>query len=62
MTNGSTHDTMPVAFFGHGNPMNTLQDNVHTRAWAQFGRTAPRPRGIVCVSAHWYTRGAAGTA
>lgn len=62
MNDGYTPKPMPVTFFGHGNPMNTLQDNVHTRAWAQFGKSVPRPKGIVCVSAHWYTRGTAVTA
>ena len=45
---------MPAIFFGHGNPMNALEDNAYTRAWAGIGRAMPRPRGIVCVSAHWY--------
>jgi len=25
---------MPVIFFGHGNPMNGLEHNTYTRAWA----------------------------
>lgn len=45
---------MPVIFFGHGNPMNALQDNAWTRAWAALGAALPRPKAIVCVSAHWY--------
>lgn len=45
---------MPVIFFGHGNPMNALADNAYTRNWAQIGKTIPRPRAILCVSAHWY--------
>jgi len=53
---------MPAVFFGHGSPMNTLQENQHTAAWAQFGRRVQRPRGVVCVSAHWYIRGTAVTA
>jgi 4,5-DOPA dioxygenase extradiol len=53
---------MPAVFFGHGSPMNTLQTNPHTAAWAQFGQRAQRPRGVVCVSAHWYVRGTAVTA
>jgi 4,5-DOPA dioxygenase extradiol len=59
-----THNArpMPVAFFGHGSPMNALASNSHTSAWAGFGRSAPRPRGILCVSAHWYIRGTAVTA
>ena len=53
---------MPAVFFGHGSPMNTLASNRHTLAWAQFGERTLRPRGILCVSAHWYIRGTAVTA
>lgn len=53
---------MPTAFFGHGSPMNALERNRYTLAWAQFGHTTPRPRAILCVSAHWCTRGTAVTA
>ena len=45
---------MPVIFFGHGNPMNALERNRYTEAWAEIGRTVPRPKAIVCISAHWY--------
>lgn len=53
---------MPAVFFGHGNPLNALADNDWTRGWAALGRDLPRPRGIVCVSAHWYKPGAGVTA
>ena len=49
-----TATRMPAIFFGHGNPMNALEDNAYTQAWARIGRSMPKPRGIVCVSAHWY--------
>jgi len=45
---------MPAFFFGHGNPLNAIQSNSYTEAWARIGREMPRPRAIVCVSAHWY--------
>src|SRR5438128_9340243 len=45
---------MPVVFFGHGNPLNALEDNVYTRAWREIGRRIPKPKAILCVSAHWY--------
>jgi 4,5-DOPA dioxygenase extradiol len=45
---------MPSIFFGHGNPMNALQQNAWTEGWARIGRELPKPRAIVCVSAHWY--------
>lgn len=53
---------MPAVFFGHGNPMNALQDNAYTRAWRAVGKALPRPRAIVCVSAHWYLPGTRVTA
>ncbi|HEX5274868.1 MAG TPA: 4,5-DOPA dioxygenase extradiol [Candidatus Rubrimentiphilum sp.] len=45
---------MPAIFFGHGNPMNALAQNAYTRAWNEIGASLPRPKAILCVSAHWY--------
>jgi len=45
---------MPAIFFGHGNPMNALQSNRWTEGWRAIGASIPRPRAIVCISAHWY--------
>jgi len=53
---------MPAVFFGHGSPMNTLEQNRYTDAWQQLGLMLPRPRAILAVSAHWYIRGTAVTA
>jgi 4,5-DOPA dioxygenase extradiol len=53
---------MPVVFFGHGSPMNTLDRNAYTEAWRKIGEAIPAPEAIVCVSAHWYTEGTAVTA
>src|SRR5215471_3018488 len=53
---------MPVVFFGHGSPMNTLDRNAYTEAWRKIGEAIPSPRAILCVSAHWYTEGTAVTA
>lgn len=49
---------MPALFVGHGSPMNAIEDNAWSQAWAQLGRDLPRPRAIAMVSAHWETRGA----
>src|SRR5215213_6940577 len=50
---------LPAIFFGHGNPMNALQNNPWTSAWSAIGATIPRPRAILAVSAHWYLPGTA---
>lgn len=55
-------DTMPAIFLGHGSPMNALQSNDYTRAWAAFGNDIPRPKAVLCISAHWYISGNAVTA
>ena len=53
---------MPALFLGHGSPMNVLEENIYTEAWRELGKNLPRPKAIVAVSAHWYTRGTAVTA
>jgi len=53
---------MPAVFFGHGNPMNALSQNVYTEGWANIGRALPRPRAILSISAHWYLPATALTA
>jgi len=54
--------SLPALFLGHGNPMNALQRNRYTEAWAALGGRLPRPRAILAVSAHWYVEGTAVTA
>jgi 4,5-DOPA dioxygenase extradiol len=39
--------------------MNALLQNPYTEAWDKLGVKLPRPKAIVCVSAHWYTQDAA---
>ena len=58
------HETtlMPVAFIGHGSPMNTLEVNRYTSVWRDLGRSLPRPRAVLAISAHWYVNGSAVTA
>jgi len=53
---------MPAAFIGHGSPMNTLQANRFTQAWRDFAAALPRPRAVLCISAHWLVKGTAVTA
>jgi 4,5-DOPA dioxygenase extradiol len=53
---------MPVVFAGHGNPMHALGDDAFTRALARLGRELGKPEAVVCVSAHWLTKGTRATA
>jgi 4,5-DOPA dioxygenase extradiol len=50
-------EKMPALFIGHGSPMNIILDNDFTRSLAELGRTLPRPRAIMVISAHWLTDG-----
>jgi 4,5-DOPA dioxygenase extradiol len=49
--------SMPVLFLGHGSPMNAIEDNEFVRAFKELGTTLARPKAILCISAHWETRG-----
>ncbi len=52
---------MPALFIGHGSPMNALERNRYTEAWRLLGASIPKPRAVLCISAHWLTRGLAVT-
>jgi len=53
---------MPVLFLGHGSPMNGIEENEFVAGWRNIGKEIPRPKAVVCVSAHWETWGAQVTA
>lgn len=56
---------MPVLFIGHGSPMNVIEPNDFRPQWEALGTEFgtgpgarwPRPQLILCISAHWLTRG-----
>ena len=50
-------DTMPVLFLGHGSPMNAIEENEFVTGFRNVGKEIPKPNAILCVSAHWETRG-----
>lgn len=52
---------MPAIFVGHGSPMNALGGD-YARTWRELGDSLPRPKAILCVSAHWYVEETAITA
>jgi 4,5-DOPA dioxygenase extradiol len=53
----SSTEQMPVLFLGHGSPMNAIEENEFVAGFRNIGKTIPRPNAILCVSAHWETRG-----
>lgn len=48
---------MPVLFIGHGSPMNAIEENEFVRNWKKTGESLPKPAAVLCISAHWVTRG-----
>jgi 4,5-DOPA dioxygenase extradiol len=50
-------ELMPVLFVGHGNPMNAITPNAYSNKWKEIGDKVQTPKAILCVSAHWQTRG-----
>ena len=55
-------EMMPTLFVGHGSPMNAIEDNEFSARWRQMGTEITKPKAVVCVSAHWLTRGSQVTA
>ncbi len=53
----SATETMPLLFVGHGSPMNAIEQNEFATGWQQTARNLPTPSAILCISAHWETRG-----
>src|SRR4051812_18687837 len=52
---------MPAVFAGHGSPMNAIEDSPVRREWEALGKRLPKPKAILCISAHWETEGVAVT-
>jgi 4,5-DOPA dioxygenase extradiol len=53
----------PAAFIGHGSPMNALESNQYTDAWAAWAQSLPvKPKALLVISAHWYWNSTAVTA
>src|SRR5690606_12858110 len=48
---------MPVLFLGHGSPMNAIEENEFVAGFRKIAAKIPKPNAILCVSAHWETRG-----
>lgn len=50
-------DKMPVLFLGHGSPMNAIEENQFVQGFRNISKTIPKPNAIICISAHWFTKG-----
>lgn len=50
-------ERMPALFLGHGSPMNAIEENEFVNGFRQVASQIPRPNAIVCISAHWETKG-----
>jgi 4,5-DOPA dioxygenase extradiol len=48
---------MPVLFLGHGSPMNAIEENEFVLGFRSISQYLPTPAAILCISAHWETRG-----
>lgn len=59
---GYHSEKMPVLFVGHGSPMNAIEENEFAAGWREMGSKLPRPAAILCVSAHWQSKGTKVTA
>jgi 4,5-DOPA dioxygenase extradiol len=50
-------DQMPILFFGHGSPMNAIEENEFVEGFRNAVKDIPSPKAILCISAHWETKG-----
>jgi 4,5-DOPA dioxygenase extradiol len=49
--------SMPVLFLGHGNPMNAIEENEFVSGFRRISAEISNPVAVLCISAHWETRG-----
>ncbi len=50
-------EAMPLLFLGHGSPMNAIEENEFTKGFRAISTRFEKPKAILCISAHWETRG-----
>ena len=50
-------ETMPGLFVGHGSPMNAIEESSFVRGFREIAKTMPKPKAVLCISAHWFTEG-----
>ena len=54
---GKSTQKFPVFFFGHGSPMNAIEENKYVEGWRKAVAHLEQPQAILCISAHWLTKG-----
>lgn len=55
-------EKMPVLFLGHGSPMNAIEENEFVSGFRKISQSFEKPKAVLCISAHWETRGTLVTA
>jgi 4,5-DOPA dioxygenase extradiol len=55
-------EKMPVLFLGHGSPMNAIEENEFVSGFRNVAHSLPKPKAILCISAHWFIKGTKVTA
>lgn len=55
-------ERFPLLFLGHGSPMNAIEENEFVQGWRKAGENLEEPNAILCISAHWETKGTQVTA
>ena len=48
---------MPVLFLGHGSPIYAIEENEFVAGFNKIAQELPKPNAILCISAHWETKG-----
>lgn len=54
---GPSNSRMPLLFLGHGSPMNAIEENLFVQGFRKVSSEIQRPKAVLCISAHWETRG-----
>jgi len=60
--NFSDSEKTPLLFLGHGNPMNAIEKNQFVDGFRNIAKSLPKPKAILCISAHWFINGTKTTA
>lgn len=55
-------EKIPALFIGHGSPMNAIEDNEFVKGFKSLSQSIQKPKAIICISAHWFTKGTKVTA